>query len=56
MTLRLRVVRRWKGKRGKNEETKQRKMKSDIKVEGNGRWKDKGMRKVEESAIIKKKK
>ena len=30
-------------------------MKSDIKVEGNGRWKDKGMRKVGESAIIKKK-
>ena len=30
-------------------------MKSDIKVEGSGRCKDKGMRKVGESAIIKKK-
>ena len=34
LTLRLRVVGRWKGKEGKDEETKQRKMKSDIKVEG----------------------
>ena len=37
--LRLRVVGRWKGKGGKDEKTKLRKMKSDIKVEGSGEMK-----------------
>ena len=39
VTLRLRVVGRWKDKGGKDEETKLRNMKSDIKVEDSGEMK-----------------
>ena len=55
VTLRLRVVRRWKGKGGKMKRQNKERWKVILSLRVVGRWKGKGMRKVGGSAIIKKK-